>query len=86
MQGAVEIVQPASVIGRKQTIICDSFSDDNVDVTVSICKRRVKSNGNGGYGYCFLNRPKMEKNQILKWTIRVPKNHGRIGMVIILSS
>ena len=36
-------------------------------------------------GYCFLNHPKIGKNQILKWSLRVPKfKYGNIGMVIIL--
>ena len=69
----------------KQTIICDSFSDDNEYVTVSSCKRSVKSNDRYNLGYCFLNHQKIEKNQILKWTLRVPKTkYGWIGMVIIL--
>ena len=68
----------------KQTIICDSFSNDNYDATVSSCKRRVEVD-DYTYGYCFLDHPRIEKNQVLKWTIRVPKfKDGRIGMVIIL--
>ena len=81
---AVETVQPASVMESKQTIVCESFSDDNYNVTVSSCRRSVKG-VNGNYGYCFLNHPKMQKNQILKWGMRVPKyTSGGIGMVIIL--
>ena len=72
-----------SLNATEQIIICDSFSDDNVGVTVSSCKRSVKKCGY--IGYCFLNHPKIEKNQILKWSLRVPKFlFGYIGMVIIL--
>ena len=68
---------------RKQTIICDGFYNDNNGVTVSSCKRSIKANG--VWGYCFLDHPKIEKNQVLQWTLRVPKFIiGSIGMVIIL--
>ena len=82
--GAVETVQPASVMESKQTIVCESFSDDNYKVTVSSCRLSVK-NVDGYHGYCFLNHPKMQKNQILKWSLRVPKFKfpGWIGMVIM---
>ena len=86
--GALETKQ---IIGNKQTIVCDRFSDDNYQVTVSKLKQgffkskvwSVKTNG-AVYGYCFLKHPKIQKNQILKWTLRVPKSYGLIGMVIIL--
>ena len=85
---AVETVQPASVIERKQTIICQSFSDDNKSsyVRVSSDKRSVKHNGRYvDIGYCFLKHEKIKKDQILKWSIRVPKfKYGGMGMVIIL--
>ena len=71
----------------KQTIVCNGFSDNNKDVTVSSCKRRVKCNylTTRNNGYCFLDHPKIEKNQVLQWTLRVPKFElGLIGMVIIL--
>ena len=82
---ADEAVQPASVIERKKTIVCQSFSDDNYNVTVSNDERSVKRNF-GGPGYCFLNHSKMQKNQVLKWSLRVPKFRlpGLIGMVILL--
>ena len=80
--GAVETVQSALVMERKHTIVCQNFSDDNYTVTVSNGKRSVKSNG--GRGYCFLKHPKIKKDQILKWSLRVPKHNGVIGMVIIL--
>ena len=82
---AVETVKTSPITEIKQTIICDSFSDDNCNVIVSSCMRSVK--GVYGYsGYCFLNHPKLQKNQILKWSLRVPKfgRLGWIGMVIIL--
>ena len=69
----------------KQLIVCQSFSDDNENVTVSNGKRSVGNGGFGRPGYCFINHPKMQKNQILKWSLRVPKfKYGGIGMVIIL--
>ena len=44
--------------------------------------------GYGGYGYCFLKHPKIRKNQILKWSLRVPQlslfKVCGIGIVIIL--
>ena len=80
---AVETVATAPIVQSKQTIICDRFSDNNYNVTVSSCNRTVK----GIYdelGYCFLNHPKMQKNQILKCSLRVPKyKSGWIGMVIM---
>ena len=79
---AVETVQPASVMESKQTIVCQSFSDDNYNVTVSNGKRSVKRDG--VFGYCFLNHEKIKQDQILKWSLRVPKHRGGIGMVIIL--
>ena len=84
--GAVETVQPTPVTERKETIVCQSFSDDEEYVTVSNGKRSVKHNGGYlGLGYCFLKHPKIKKDQILKWSLRVPKlKHGGIGMVIIL--
>ena len=83
-RGAAKPVAAASLIDSKQTIVCDSFSDDNKNVTVSSCKRRVR--GNYRYwGYCFLNHPQIKKNQILQWSLRVPKFElANIGMVIIL--
>ena len=80
---AVETVQPASVMKRKQTIICQTFSDDNYKVAVSKDKRSVKGNGDG-LGYCFLNHEKIKKNQTLKWSLRVPKSNWGLGMVFIL--
>ena len=81
---AVETVQPTPVTEGKETIICQSFFDDNYKVTVSNDKRSVKYNGVGnGPGYCFLKHPKIKKDQILKWSLRVPKHRGGIGMVII---
>ena len=71
-----------SSIGAVKTIVCQSFSADNHKVIVSNGKRSVKSNYDDGY--CFLNHPKLQKNHILKWSLRVPKcRHGYIGMVIM---
>lgn len=73
----------------KQSIVCNSFSDDNEGVTVSSCKRSVKVKTGSDWdtwGYCFLNHPKLKKNQILKWTVRVPKYQYSIGMVIVLET
>ena len=83
-----ETVETISITESEQIIVCDSFSDDNENVIVSSCKRSVKKKIGKwvrGWGYCFLNHPKIEKNQILKWSLRVPKyDVGWIGMVIIL--
>ena len=69
---------------HKDVVVCQSFSDDNVNVDVSSCRRIVKLNAGSPVGYCFLNHPKIEKNQVLQWTVRVPKFHCEhiIGMVI----
>ena len=75
-------VGAGQITESKQTIVCESFSCHNENVTVSSCKRSVKSNG---FGYCFLDHPKIQKNQILRWSHRVPKfKYSAIGMVIIL--
>ena len=84
LMGAVETVQPTPVTEGKETIICQSFFDDNYKVTVSNGKRSVKHTGYIGLGYCFLNHEKIKKDQILKWSLSVPKCYGNIGMVIIL--
>ena len=67
---------------EKETIVCESFSEIKKNVIVSSCKRSVKSSA---YGYCFINHPPIGKNQILKWSLRVPKfcNDDIIGIVII---
>ena len=78
---AVETVETVSLTESKQTIVCDRFSDDNVNVTVSSCKRSVKGNS-AWWSYCFLSHPKIENNKIFKWSFRVPKNDGGIGIVI----
>ena len=77
--GAIETMR----IESKQTKVCESFSNDNYNVTLSNCKRSAKGKF-GSYGYCFLKHPKIEKNQIIKWKVRVSKfRTGKIGMVII---
>ena len=69
----------------KKVIVCQSFSDDNEDVDLSSCRRILKYTDKKDYGvgYCFLNHPKIEKDQVLQWTVRVPKFYWRssIGMV-----
>ena len=84
----VETVKTAPVTEGNQTIICQSFSGDNLNVTVSPCKRSFKYNGADvryGDGCCFINHQKIQKNQILKWSLRVPKfRDSVIGTVIIL--
>ena len=84
-----EILELEAATEGKQTIICQSFSDDNTygsTLTVSPCKRSLISReGYGDIGCCFINHPKIQKNQILKWSLRVPKfKIQTIGMVTIL--
>ena len=83
----VETIETPMISGNKQIIVCKSFSDDNKNVIVSSCKRSVCDlyEKESGMGYCFLKHSKIEKNQLLKWTIRVPKFKGGsfLGMVII---
>ena len=52
----VETTEKPMILGHKQAIVCESFSDDDTsshDVAVSSCKRSVKYSGSG-VGYCFL--------------------------------
>ena len=76
-----ETIQTRTNTATKQAIICESFADDNQNVIVSSCKRFVKSKNNSP-SYCFLNDPKIEKDQLLKWSLRVPKFKCQIGIVI----
>ena len=76
----VETVETLPIRETKQTIVCDSFSIYNENVIVSNCKRFAKSAQTKGY--CFLEHPKIEENQILKWSLRVPKFKYFIEMVI----
>ena len=69
---------------NKRIEICDSFSEDNVNLIVSSCKRSIRSKGRTGY--CFLSHPNIDKNQILRWTLRVPRHQTSIGIVIILKN
>ena len=79
---AVEIFKTSPITQSKQTIFCDSFSDDNCNAIILSCRRSVK--GKNGNGYCFINHPKMQKNQILKWSLRVSKyKYDFLGMVIM---
>ena len=81
---AVQTVETTPTTESKQILVCNSFSDDNEDVIVSSCKRSVRLNEDENIGYCFLNHPKIIKNQILKWSLRVPKFKYWLGMVIFL--
>ena len=81
---AVETVETTPISESKETIICDRFSDDNKNVIVSSCKLLSKVD-DYKLGYCLLNHQKIEKNKILKWSLRVPKfKYGWIGTVIFL--
>ena len=78
-------VENAPMTKSKRMIICDSFSNDNKNVTVSSSKRSVMRDVGDFAGYCFLNHPMIRENDILKWSVKVPKfEYGWIGMVIIL--
>ena len=68
---------------NKRMIICNTFSEDNLNVIVSSCKRSIKLQA-CRVGYCFLSHPNIDKNQILRWTVRVPRHKMFIGIVIIL--
>ena len=75
---------------NKRIIICDTFSEDKRDKIVSSCKRSIEHEGNRNrrwnsvLGYCFLDHAHIEKNQILRWTLRVSRHKTFIGIVIIL--
>ena len=72
------------VTENKRIIICDTFSEDNFNVIVSSCKRSIRSKrAKERLGYCFLSHPNIDKNQILRWTLRVPRHQTFIGIVII---
>ena len=76
-----ETIKTTPITVNKEIIVCESFSKKHVNVLR--CRRSVKLAHFLIAGYCFLNHPKIEKNQILKWTVRIPKlKHGNIGMVI----
>ena len=85
------IVKNKPINETKKIIVCDKFSDHK-RVKISLPKRgffknkgwSVKCNSRLDKGYCFLNHPNIGKNEILKWSLRVPKTRGCIGMVIIL--
>ena len=77
---AVDTVECTEITGTQQTIFCDSFSNG---------RKSIKTKFGNGRGYCFLNHPKIQKNETLKWSLRVPKfgedpNSGYVGMIIIL--
>ena len=49
-------------------------------------KRSVRVENPHYPGYCFLNHPKIEENQILKWCLEIPKLYSFVGRVIIFCS
>ena len=72
---------------KRNVVVCQSFSKDNYLVDVSTCRRIVmftNDTAKQGSGYCFLNHIKIKNDQVLQWTIRVPRFHwdSDIGMVI----
>ena len=83
-------IDTTSIAENKKIIICDSFSEDNLAVNVTNCKRSIHNVYNPRMyhypGYCFLGYPNIEKNQILRWTLRIPKHEHFIGTVIILEN
>ena len=86
---AQQTIRKHALKETKQIIVCRSFSDDNTSVDISSCKRAVRHNDDDWWGYCFLDHPEMDKNQILKWSLRIPKIlkaslGAYIGKVIIL--
>ena len=82
---AVETVEIMPITESKQIMSCYSFSNDNKNVTVSSCKRSFKLKDRDNMSYCFLNHMRIEENEILKWSLRIPKFswYSDIGMVII---
>ena len=90
----VGTVETKSIKEQKRIQICDKFSNHNQNVTIFETKRgfsdskgwSVKSKDYHYNGYCFLNHTKIGKNEILKWSFRIPKTRGLtgIGIVIIL--
>ena len=79
----LETVENPSIMEFKQTILCNRFSNENKNVTLSSSKQSVKGKART-WGYCFLNHPSIQKNQILRWSVRVPKFRYFLGMVIVL--
>ena len=63
---------------KSQAVHCENFSDRNMNVVVSNCKRIVQFKG-GRQGYCFLNHPKTGNDTLLKWTFQVPRNRFYTG-------
>ena len=79
----VDAIQANPIVQPKQTVICQTFSNQNLNVTLSSNMRVLKKNG--GYSYCFLNHPRIKNNEILQWTLSVPNFlDGKIGTIIIL--
>ena len=90
----IETIENATNTKIRSIIFCKRFSLDNKDVFfLSSCRRIVKindmilrNNKRIDIGFCFLEHSEIEQNQILRWTLRIPKfQNGFIGMVIILN-
>jgi len=100
LSGSDETIETTSITEIKEVIDCYSFSDDNKNVEIDdemyredikkgiykphYAKGHIRLDGDGYNGYCFLDHPKIENNQILKWSIRIWKMRGDIGPVNIL--
>ena len=81
-------IETKPVKEKKQIKVCDKFSEHNVNVTISkpgyFARKGWAVKCTTSCGYCFLYHTKIGKNEILKWSLRVPKARNTIGTVIIL--
>ena len=80
---SLESVEIPTSTEKRRIIVCQNFSDENHNVIVSKGGRSVRSKNKSCNGYCFVNHPKIGQNQIIKWSLRVSKLRGAIGIVII---
>ena len=78
-------IDTTSIAENKKIIICDSFLEDNLAVNVTNCKRCIQ-NVYHYPGYCFLGYPNIEKNQILRWTLRIPKHEHNVWNIIFIGT
>ena len=83
-----ETIETTPITEIKEIIDCCSFSEDNNNVNDEIFKdensKCIFAKDDRYPGYCFLNHPKIENNQILKWSIGIGKMRADIGPVTIL--
>ena len=83
-----ETIETTPITEIKEIIDCCSFSEDNNNVNDEIFKAKnskfIWSKDDRYPGYCFLNHPKIENNQILRWSIGIGKMRADIGPVTIL--